>query len=61
MTYLERVPEAGDPETYAIPFSCECGRSRCSLQPQPTVAAYARLIEDGRFLEAPSHVIAEDS
>jgi hypothetical protein len=54
-TYLERAPAAGSPESYAVPFSCECGRSGCELQPVLTIAAYERLVADGAFLEAPDH------
>jgi hypothetical protein len=54
-TYLERVPAAGAPETCAVPFSCECGRSGCEFQPLVSVAAYERLLVAGAFLDAPEH------
>jgi hypothetical protein len=52
-TYLDRVPAAGTPDTYAIPFSCECGRSGCEAQPVLTIAAYEQLLAAGEFVEAP--------
>ena len=51
-TYLERVPAAGEPDTYAVPFSCECGRSGCELQPWLNVAEYERLLVAGGRLDA---------
>ena len=54
-TYLERVPAAGTPETYVVPFSCECGSGGCDLQPPLPVSAYDRLVAAGEFLLAREH------
>ena len=54
-TYLARVPNAGTPETYVVPFSCECGNGGCELQPPLPVSAYERLLAAGDVLLAPQH------
>ncbi|MFN2469573.1 MAG: hypothetical protein ABR583_00990 [Gaiellaceae bacterium] len=54
-TYLERVPAAGTRESYAVPFSCECGSGGCDLQPPLPVSAYERIVGAGEFLLAPEH------
>ena len=51
-TFLERVPAAGEPETYPVRFSCECGRSGCERQPLLTVAGYERLLAAGGHVKA---------
>jgi dephospho-CoA kinase len=58
-TYLEREPAAGTAESFACPFSCECGLSGCSAQLTVSIAQYEQIHSRGELLLAPGHGTSE--
>jgi hypothetical protein len=55
LTYLERVPAAGLPNSVEYPFSCECGRSGCHEEVRLPVSNYKLLVKAAAPLTHPSH------